>query len=166
MANKTESLFLKLTPELKEKGEKTAKEWGVKFPDFVRDSIEFYASFSEGFLSQMNITASSMKLPIPVIIENLLMTYIAADSARLDVFGVKPKAFQRAFLFTEKGLITGAQVSEICYEMAINDAKNVKKRLEIGVERGEMVQINTEEAIDLLSALVEKQGQTGAYAHA
>ena len=128
---KSEVLAVRITDEKRKMIEARAKELKVKVPRFVNDAIEFYGSFNPGFLEQIQTVAGQLLLPVPTVLQNLLMSYMASEKATLDVFpGGRPKAFQRAFQFEGTSLIVTDDLSEKVYAQAKRDAETVKRKLE------------------------------------
>lgn len=144
--NLTERLCFVTTPENKKEIEGEAKRRGIKTPEYLRQCVDFHASFDSDFLAQVQPVADEMKVPLATLIQNLIMAYMATERAAMDVFGVQPKTFQRAFQFDGTSLITSGKLSDIVYDQAKKDAETVRKRLEEGVRDNKAVRIDTAQA--------------------
>jgi len=140
---KTERLIVLVSMDQAEEIEAAAEAQGMDIPEFSRKAIRFYTTFSADFLAQVQPVADEMKIPLPTLIQNLLMSYMATEKASIDVFGVQPKTFQRAFQFDGTSLITSGRLSDIVFDQAKADAQAVKTRLEEGVRDNKAVRITT-----------------------
>lgn len=145
-SKKTERLIVLISPEQAAEIDTAAKAQGVDIPEYTRKAISFYSHMNVDFFAQLQPVADEMKVPLPTLIQNLLMSYVATEKAALDVFNVQPKAFQRAFQFDGKALITTGKLSDLVYVQAKKDAEAVKERLEEGVREKKAVHITTAQA--------------------
>lgn len=145
-SRKTERLIVLISQDQAAKIEAAAGSQGLDIPEFSRKAIDFYVNFDADFLAQVQPVADEMKVPLPTLIQNLLMSYMATEKASIDVFKVQPKAFQRSFQFEGKTLITTGKLSDIVYGQAKKDAEVVKERLEEGTRENKAVKITTAQA--------------------
>jgi len=127
------------------------KKLKIKIPEYLRQAVEFYGSFNEDFLKQINDTAKLTKTNTATVIQQLLTVYMAQDFAIYSTMG-KTKTFQRAFQFTPEGLISGNQLSEQVAAEVTKAAEDLRSRLE-AMKHGKMKEtiISFEEA-GLMSA--------------
>jgi hypothetical protein len=154
MANlKTKNLQTKLTPAKFEAIRKAAEDRNMKTPEFVNEALDFYGAFDVGFLDQMQITAGKLDLQIPRVIENLLQTYIATDSAISETFKTQAHTFKRAFQYDERGLIKGSRLSNKVYKDQKKTAQDLLKRLKEASEQGTETFISKQDA-GLLTAIL------------
>jgi len=147
---KEEIMAVRMTTEQREKINEEARKQNLTGPAYVLQALDFYASFDVHFLEQINITAEKMQLPLTTVIQNLLLAYIAADSAMLETYKTPPKTFKRAFQFSDQmTLITGTDLSHLVFDQTKTDAEALKKKLDNSVRTGKPARITTEEGVFL-----------------
>lgn len=142
----TERLVFVSTPTQRRIMDKEAERQGINLVEYLRQAFDFYSEFDIDFLKQIQPMAKEMRVPLPILMQNLLMAYIATERAAIDVFKVQPKTFQRAFQTEGTKLITTRKLSDIVYSQAKKDASAVKERLEMGVRDNKPVHITTAQA--------------------
>lgn len=146
---KEELLAVKVTTEQMNRIEGEAKKHDVPIPQYVREGLDFYASFDVHFLELIDGVAKKMQLPLITTIENLLRAYMATENVMVETYGTPPKTMQRAFQLDKDGLITGTKLSLLVFDQAKVDAETLKKKLEQSTRTGKPARITTEEGVFL-----------------
>lgn len=146
-------LHIRINKNKKNKIEKDAEKQGLNVPAYVSAAIDFYGSFDVHFLEQMNMTAEKLKLPIPTVIQQLLVAYTSADIAIMKTFGTGGKTYQRAFQYDENGLIEGIEHMNLVRSQVSGESSNLIKKLEKGVRTGKPVLITKDDAMLLAARL-------------
>ncbi len=146
-------LHIRINGKQKQKIEAEAKKQDLNVPKYVTEALEFYSSFDIHFLEQIYMTAEKMKLPMPIVIQQLLQAYISADYARMEAFGSSAgaKTYKRAFQYDENGLIEGTRHSDLVYEQELKEALEVRDRLFSTSKTGVSYTTNAEGAAYLAS---------------
>jgi hypothetical protein len=124
--NKDERLVMLITKEQKDKIKAESKKQNINEPEYVRQAIEFYSTFDVHFLEHIYALGEKTKLPMPLVIQQLLASYLAQDDAYMDKFKKPSKAFQRAFQYDENGLIQGNAHSDLVFEQTKEDIEKFK----------------------------------------
>ena len=150
--NKDELLAVKCTKLQKKMILDSAKVYGMKVPDIVRFSINFFTNFDRDFIEEIENVADRMQLPLSSVIQNLLVFYTAKDKAMLDNFGTNPMTYNRAFVFdADANLLEGNELSELVYNKYSEEIQDLKRKLKKGSEKKCPVHITSHEA-GLMSA--------------
>jgi hypothetical protein len=144
--SKDERLVMLITKEQKDKIKVESKKQNINEPEYVRQAIDFYATFDVHFLEKIYIHAEGQKIPMPIVIQQLLTSYLAQDYAFLEVFGKPTRAFARAFQHDEKGLIEGNDLSELVLKQTKEDIAGLREKLVESVQEEKSVRISKEEA--------------------
>ena len=144
---KEETIAFKATKLQKRMIWDQAKAHGMKVPDFIRFSINFFSNFDRDFIEQIEGVADRMHLPLSTVFQNLLVFYVAKDKAILDGFGTNTMTYNRAFMFDKDAkLIEGNELSELIYAKYSEEIQNLKKKLEDGSKKKCPVHITSHEA--------------------
>lgn len=146
MGAKESVLHIRISDKQKAKIENAAKAQDVKVPQYVLEALDFYGGFDVHFLEHIYSTAQKMKLPMPIVIQQLLEAYINADVAIMEVFGTGGQTYRRAFQYDEAGLIEGIKHADLVYSQVKKEALDLKKKLKRGSETGAPVKISKEDA--------------------
>jgi hypothetical protein len=156
---KTGMMGVRVTGEEKAHYEAEAKKQAITLGQYMTEALEFYSSFDVHFLEHIYDTAQKMKLPMPKVIQNLLVAYTNAELAQMEVFKIGSVTYRRAFQFSEKdgSLIEGIEHMDLVYEQTKKDLLLLKTRLEQGVKKGEPVFIRNEDAVMMAAAYAARE---------
>ncbi len=146
MANKTNLIQVRVSEKQKAQIDAAAKAEDVKVPEYILNALDFYAGFDVHFLEHIYATAQKMKLPIPTVIQQLLVAYINADAAIMEGFGTGGQTYRRAFQYDETGLIEGSKHGELVYEQVKEEISALRKKIENAVKAKKPVLITREDA--------------------
>ena len=141
----TETIQTRFSPSEKIKVLQAAEN--LKVSEYLRRCETFHRSFNSDFLAQIEKAAEISKTDIPTVITQLLLTYMAQDSAINETIGTT-KTWARSFQYDSSGrLITGNELSEKVTKEVKEAAGGLKKRLE-GMKGGkaESITISRSEA--------------------
>lgn len=140
---KEELLAVRVTTELLEQSKAEAEKRDINLPEYVRQALDFFASFDPAFLAIMEKAAEISKLDIPTVIQNLLVFYMAKDQAEYNVNG-PTSTYKSAFRFDETGLVTGEKLHSLVYAEQEKEAKaelkcrqNVERMVEALLKKAE-----------------------------
>ena len=146
MATKDALLQVKITKDQKKQIESAAKAQDVKVPEFVLAALDFYTGFDVHFLEHIHATAKKVKLPMPTVMQQLLVAYINADIAVMDLFGTGTgKTYRRAFQYDENGLIEGDKHANLVHSQVKNEISALREKLEKAVKASKPVMITRDE---------------------
>ena len=146
-------LHVRINSKQKNKIEAEAKKQNVKVPQYVSEAIDFYSAFDVHFLEHIYATAEKMKLPMPTVIQQLLVAYINADCAVMEVFGTGGKTYKRAFQYNENGLIEGNKHADLVYKQVMEEISVLKTKLGKAVKAGKPVLITRDDAAIMAARL-------------
>ena len=154
-------LHLRISAKLKERLEAVAKEQDLSFTDYVREALENWSTFDTHFLEKIFIHAQGQKMPMPIVIQQLLTSYMAQDYAFMEVFGKPTRAFARAFQHDVKDkklvLIEGNDLSEVVLQQTKEDIAGLRDKMIEASESGKPLHISKQEATILAAAKAAKE---------
>lgn len=139
-------LHIRISAKQKKNIEAEAKKQNVNVPKYVLEALNFYSAFDVHFLEHIYDTAEKVKLPMSTVIQQLLVAYINADIAIMDVFGTGGKTYKRAFQYDENGLIEGNKHADLVYEQTKKEISVLRTKLENAVKAGTPVLITRDDA--------------------
>lgn len=147
MKNSARQLTFKVTETERAEIKEQAKRAGKDVSKLIRDALSFSDNFDAHFLSHMEKIADKVKLPTPVVIQNFITVYIAAESAALEEYGANPTVYRRAFQYSESGeLLTGDKLSSLAFGQSVKNLKKLKKQLAASSKGGKSAKISFEDA--------------------
>jgi len=149
---KEEVVMIRMNTELRERIKAEALKQEISIPEYMRQALENWTSFNVHFLEKIYILAEDQKIPMTLVIQQLLTSYLGQDYAFQDVFGMPTRAFTRAFQHDEKGLISGNKLSELVFQQTLADIAGLRNKLIQSVQEGKAAVITKEEAAILGAA--------------
>ena len=143
---KDSAITFRINGELKRKIETAAKKQGITTPTYMINALTFYGGFDKDFLNEIQLDADKLKLPMPTVIQQLLMTYLSTESAIMCVFKTGSKTYKRAFQYDENGLIEGKRHTDLVHEQVSKEISALRKKLENAVKAGKPVLVTRDDA--------------------
>jgi hypothetical protein len=153
MGTKDKNLNIRISAVQKKKIEDDAKKYGVGVPKYVLNAADFYSGFDVHFLEHIKSTAQKVKLPMATVMQQLLVAYVHADTAIMEVFGTGGKTYQRAFQYDENGLIEGTKHADMVYDQVKNEISILREKLENAVKSRKAVVITGDDAAIMAARL-------------
>jgi len=119
-------ISIRVTAEEKAKWEAVAKEQGMPFAEFVRDSLDLRANFDQTFWKIIMDLSDLHGLSPYLIIQNKIIFQQAEDAAEKKVLTRQMRPLLE-YLHTENGIETGKELFDRIYYRKINLIKNELK---------------------------------------
>jgi len=116
MPNTPTTLSVRLPRFIKDKAEETIRGCGIGYKsDFYRDAIWLYAILDPSFHKRLENLSSKLGLSEGLIVENLILSWMARKEAEEEVWGKDPSTLKE-FGYTKDGVVTGEELFTILKE--------------------------------------------------
>lgn len=113
--------------------DKRAKELGMSRNELILKAIDTFMNFDNDFLEYIKIQANGLHTPEYLVIQNFIITKIADQEARFEVYG-ETQEMVEGFIFVrdDKGtrVLTGNELKKILKDSKVRKYKNELKELE------------------------------------
>ena len=107
------------TPAFEEM-DKAAEQLGLSRNQLIIEGIKMICSWNAQFYKKMKQYSNTFRLPVPLVIQNMLIKRLAEDYAKEQIWGFTGKVLSE-FMFNERGSITGGELFKTLSEMAVKD---------------------------------------------
>lgn len=112
------------TPSFNEMDEAAAR-LGMSRNQMIIEGIKMMCSWDKQFYSKMRTFGNTFKLPIPLIMQNMLIKRLAEDYANEEVWGFNGRMMME-FTFNERGPITGGELFQLLANEAMENERKEK----------------------------------------
>jgi len=106
------AMHMRFKRETKAALDEAAKERGKSATKIVDEAVKLYTGLPTEFVEKFEEMAKPLNLPVPVVICNLLIQWVAFQGAWAETIGGEPPGIMRAFKFSSKGLMVGDELME------------------------------------------------------
>ena len=113
------------TPAFEEM-DKAAEQLGLSRNQLIIEGIKMMCSWDAQFYKKMKQYSNTFKLPVPLVMQNMLIKRLAEDYAKEQIWGFTGKVMPE-FMFNERGPITGSELFKTLCEIAVKD--EIKERV-------------------------------------
>jgi hypothetical protein len=107
--------------------DKAAEKLGLSRNQLIIEGIKMMCSWDEEFYTRLKQYSNTFRLPVPLVMQNMLIKRLAEDYAKEQVWGFTGKVMME-FMFNERGPITGAVLFKALADTALSDEVNNKVR--------------------------------------
>lgn len=107
------------TPAFEEM-DKAAEQLGLSRNQLIIEGIKMMCSWDTQFYKKMKQYSNTFRLPVPLVMQNMLIKRLAEDYAKEQIWGFTGKVMPE-FMFNERGPITGGELFKTLSEMAVKD---------------------------------------------
>lgn len=107
------------TPAFEEM-DKAAEQLGLSRNQLIIEGIKMMCSWDVQFYKKMKQYSNTFRLPVPLVMQNMLIKRLAEDYAKEQIWGFTGKVMPE-FMFNERGPITGGELFKTLSELAVKD---------------------------------------------
>ena len=124
------------TPAFEEM-DKAAEQLGLSRNQLIIEGIKMMCSWDAQFYKKMKQYSSTFRLPVPLVMQNMLIKRLAEDYAKEQIWGFTGKVMPE-FMFNERGPITGGELFKTLSEMAVKDeirerVRDIEEHIRAGI---------------------------------
>jgi hypothetical protein len=124
------------TPAFEEM-DKAAEQLGLSRNQLIIEGIKMMCSWDAQFYKKMKQYSSTFRLPVPLVMQNMLIKRLAEDYAKEQIWGFTGKIMPE-FMFNERGPITGGELFKTLSEMAVKDeirerVRDIEEHIRAGI---------------------------------
>lgn len=124
------------TPAFEEM-DKAAEQLGLSRNQLIIEGIKMMCSWDAQFYKKMKQYSSTFRLPVPLVMQNMLIKRLAEDYAKEQIWGFTGKVLSE-FMFNERGSITGGELFKTLSEMAVKDeirerVRDIEEHIRAGI---------------------------------
>lgn len=122
-------LNIRLTKDMPslEEIDEAAKRYDMNRTELTMLGLEMLMSFDEEFYNRLKVYSDSMRIPMWLVIQNMLIKRMAEEQAEKDIWGDAPRMLPE-FMFTVDGPLTGEALFNTLYEAKLQE--EATKRVE------------------------------------